>query len=173
MCNFDEDFRFLDYFSGLIDGEGCFIITKHESRGKFNIRFSIRLRADDAQILEICRDITKIGKIYYTKGSLDSKSLSHNPFVDYIIADVNECMKLIRILDEHTLRAKKKLDYLIWRDAVMFYKNNIGKQGVGHDCTYISKMDSYKSQLSNIKKYNGTSMIVHKDDLDKRQSALF
>jgi hypothetical protein len=172
MPNFDDEFRFLDYFSGLVDGEGCFTITKHGNKGKFHVRFSIRLRADDIEILNICKNIMRIGNIYMSKA--EKNNLSNNPFADYIISDVAECMKLIDVLDVHSLRAKKKLDYLIWRDAVMYRAKNMGRQGVAHSQGYIIKMESYREQLSKVKKYD-SSVLIELSNLrdDSRQSSLF
>lgn len=108
------------WLAGFADGEGHFDITplrgERFPEGAYQPRFEIQLRADDSQILEELRDAfgggvrpapsTRPGQADGLKWAVGSKA-GLAALVDYFEA--------------HPLRAKKRHDYEVWRDAVNLY----------------------------------------------------
>jgi len=116
------DDSFGHWFSGLVDGEGCFHARAHvrEKDGAhcLVVYFTVKLRADDTPMLEIVRDTLGVGRIY-TYG----EKLSACPQSDYRISHRKDLRKvLIPHFDKYPLRSKKRNDYEIWRQIVLDYK---------------------------------------------------
>jgi len=111
------DKNFGNYLAGLIDGEGSFGLHIHRQHKHLNPmyypRFNIHLRADDTPILLQIQKFLGTGKIYF------HNNIERNPMVSYQIDNVKHCMKLVEVLDECPLRAKKAAEYAIWRTCVM------------------------------------------------------
>jgi hypothetical protein len=106
------------YLAGLIDGEGSFII--HASATGFGCTFVMRLRADDRPILESLRAVLgEPGAIRNTVGRAGNQA----PCVDWKIAKKRELLWLTELLDVYQLRAKKRHDYAVWREAVIAWNS--------------------------------------------------
>ncbi|GAF94622.1 unnamed protein product, partial [marine sediment metagenome] len=112
LNNKNQDSDFLNWLAGFIDGEGCFSIIKN-GRSCWRTEFAIKLRDDDTNIINIIHNQLLIGKVRHIK-----KTELGSPQVSFVIANKSDSLKLVRILDECPLRAKKKRDYVIWRQAV-------------------------------------------------------
>lgn len=107
-----EDAGFASWLAGFIDGEGCFTVKGH-SRGTYAPSFRIKLRSDDAGILEGIRRTVGIGTVSNIPGSGGSEDQ-----VAWTVSDKEGCQRLVDLLDKYPLRAKKRNDFLIWREAV-------------------------------------------------------
>lgn len=105
-----EDAGFAYWLSGLIDGEGHFGIKAH-TRGTHAPFFALKMRSDERGLLErICRTLGV--------GTISEERREPNPMVKYVIQDKSGCQRLVDLLDKYPLRAKKRLDYWAWREAV-------------------------------------------------------
>ncbi|MEK7497421.1 MAG: LAGLIDADG family homing endonuclease [Patescibacteria group bacterium] len=108
-----------DYVSGLVDGEGCFILqyrreVKRNRPGlpiyfRWFVAFAIVLRKDDEPLLEMVKNTLGCGGITHTRNEVryqvqDSKLLAS---------------KLIPFFERHPLFGKKHKDYLLWKEAVL------------------------------------------------------
>jgi len=109
---FDDDPAFGYYLSGLIDGEGCFRVQRHE-RGTCSCTFSMKLRADDRSIAEKAKRWLGAGTIVDVKAEGASA-----PCIRWAVQDKEGCQRLVDALDKYPLMAKKALDYAGWREAV-------------------------------------------------------
>ena len=109
--------RFGYWLAGFADGEGCFIMRKTSGRC-YTFSFIITLRDDDADILEECAARTGLGKVSYCKGRGTSRDQAR-----WIVANKVDCFLLVGLFDTYPLRAKKKRDYAIWREAVMLWQD--------------------------------------------------
>lgn len=105
-----EDAGFGYWLSGLIDGEGHFAIKQH-SRGSHAPAFGLKLRADDLGILQIIQRHLGIGTI-------TTEDKEPNPMARWNVHDKAGCQRLVDLLDKYPLRAKKRMDYRLWREAV-------------------------------------------------------
>lgn len=104
----DEDF--LEWFRGLVDGEGCFIITPNKNDKNFTFRFSICMHADNKNMLEYVAQRLKIGKIY-----LDDH------FVYFNVSKQSEVKIIINIFDQYPLNTSKNLNFLMWKQGYELY----------------------------------------------------
>ena len=105
------DPEFGHWFAGFVAGEGSFNITPN--RGAWQCTFTIALRDDDIAILYEIQSELGIGQVYQRK-----KQGKSNPQVEWKVGSLDECLRLIHVLDRFSLRARKAKDYHIWRRAV-------------------------------------------------------
>jgi hypothetical protein len=103
------------WLAGFIDGEGCFMIRIKKRQKFFTPIFSLRVRADENEVMESIRDQTCIGKLYF----YPHNGIRGNPCIIWEVARKDDCRKLVTILDKYPLRAKKRRDFGIWREAVL------------------------------------------------------
>jgi len=102
------------WFSGWVDGEGCF--TPHVSKRTRSIqgRILVCVREDDAELVRGVRETLKCGIVdqYQSRG--------HNRMIRWICYNVGSCRNiLIPLFDAYPLRSKKRRDYDIWRKLVL------------------------------------------------------
>lgn len=112
------DPRFAGWFSGFVDGEGCFHVHKKTVNGceTYDCQFSITLRADDKPIIEEAqRQLGGIGSIAVRPAP---KTTGAKPQVRYCISSKADCQRLREVLLAFPLRAKKLRDFEIWSDAL-------------------------------------------------------
>jgi site-specific DNA-methyltransferase (adenine-specific) len=105
-----QDSGFCYWLSGLIDGEGCFMIKQH-TRGTHAPYFTLKMRADEEGVLKIIQ--RKFGH-----GTIAADTGVH-PMRRWTVQDKAGCQALVDLLDKYPLRAKKKHDYWAWREAVI------------------------------------------------------
>ncbi|MDO8650553.1 MAG: LAGLIDADG family homing endonuclease [Candidatus Berkelbacteria bacterium] len=119
-----------DYVAGFVDGEGCFYLTyrsdtRHNRPGspkyfRWTPYFAILLREDDLPILEEIRNSLDCGRIYHMNGGQ----------VSYAIQNLNDLYeKVVPFFTENRLRAKKRIDFELWCQALrIVYKNKENKR---------------------------------------------
>ncbi|MBI3638368.1 LAGLIDADG family homing endonuclease [Candidatus Wolfebacteria bacterium] len=116
-----------DYIAGFVDGEGCFALkfrrdVRHERKNQpvyfyWDIEFAITLRGDDLEILKDIQNTLECGKISININKRNMARFSVNK-----IEDLSD--KIIPFFKQHHLRAKKKEDFKLWKEAVyIMYKN--------------------------------------------------
>ncbi len=121
-----------DYIAGFVDGEGCFVLTyrrdvRHDRKNSpeyfyWRTEFAILLKSDDKNILEKIKNTLRCGWI----------SINKNNGARYTVSDINDLYyKIIPFFDKYKLRAKKRHDYKLWKEAVEIFKNNQLKIGKG------------------------------------------
>ena len=143
------DKNFLNWLAGFIDGEGYFgIVKQKKQRGALGYyyvpQFMIKLRHDDMYILKEIYKVIGIGKVFEM-----NYQPPLNKQVKFQITSCPQSLKLIEILDEYPLRAKKKRDYEIWKKAVIYLSEN---------STNSTKVNQYfldlVVDLSTVKRYS-------------------
>lgn len=120
------------WFSGLVDGEGCFQIFRANKTG-YACSFHIAMRADDTPVLELARDTLGIGGLhtYYPK--------NRNAFSSWQVRSRNECALLKEVLLKFSLRSKKRKDFDLWSQAIELWLDRIPYQRRDSE-DYYSKM---------------------------------
>lgn len=104
-----------NYVSGLVDGEGSFMVSIVQRRGRwnFNPKFGVCLRVDDSEILHWLQ-------IYFGCGRYTTALNRKSPLGIFVIANLYDILsKVIPHFDTFPLRAKKKRDYAIWKQMVL------------------------------------------------------
>lgn len=116
------------YIAGFVDGEGHFglkhnLEVKLKRRGqpsywRWSLDFAISLNEEDRPILEATRNTLMCGNI----------SRQHNKTIQYRVYGFNDILnKIIPFFEKYSLRAKKKIDFILWKEAAKIlaqYKNN-------------------------------------------------
>lgn len=127
----NETLKLKGWASGLIDGEGCFSIHKKYERNSidcFRPEFQIQLRDDNHYAIESF--IRAVGCGYVIKRKAQKASLKRNlskPTIVCMYRTKEEVWSIVKLLDEFPLRGKKKLDYEIWKKAVLIYLSQIDR----------------------------------------------
>lgn len=136
------------WLAGFIAGEGCFRIHKGKGGGYYATHFTLKLRDDDTSVLQGIVDTTGIGHL---KPDTNRSGNSHTAMV-WTVQSKAECLKLVALLDQFPLRAKKARDYVVWREAVEFWVNQPkGNRWTGpRDWT---RMIEYKAALEGARAY--------------------
>lgn len=112
------------WLSGFVDGEGCFQLrTRRNGRtnAKFpGVRFMLGLRADDDAILVEIRDFLGCGTIQYKHWLSPSASKNTKPQCRLTVERLGELVSaVIPHFDRYPLRAKKRRDYVFWREGAL------------------------------------------------------
>ena len=111
------DSKFLEWFVGFTDAEGCFVINRFLKKNKLSISsfafmFKITLHKDDEKVLRFIKDRLRIGGVRL--------------YIDeciFTITNQKEIAILISIFDKFNLNTSKYLDYLDFKEAFFFYFN--------------------------------------------------
>jgi hypothetical protein len=115
------DDLFGHWLAGFIDGEGTFQIQHHPARrgarAHVSLRFSITLRNDDIAILEEIAERTGLGLVRRRR----PRNHDSQPQATWRVGRKDECLRLVELLDRYPLRAKKRHDYTIWREAALLW----------------------------------------------------
>lgn len=102
------------WLAGFVDGEGCFCL---HGKGKTSIQpfFRLKLRDDDAAIIVMMKNRTGLGRLH--------RWIKHKskPQIEWIVHKKLECQALAALLTKFPLRAKKKRDFEIWKQAVILH----------------------------------------------------
>ena len=108
------------WLSGFVDGEGCFDLAIHRpgssAGGTGSARLSIGLRSDDSEILGQIQSFWQCGvKLYDPREGKPGRSKS--------VLQIVRTDDLVNVIVPHfnafPLRAKKRRDFVIWREAVV------------------------------------------------------
>lgn len=105
------DGKFGSWLAGFVDGEGCFDI--HPVGDHFICRFTIGLRADDANTLREIQRETGIGEL-----RLQGMKNGAETQARWEVARKTEVGEVVRIFEAYPLRSKKHRDFEIWKQAV-------------------------------------------------------
>jgi hypothetical protein len=114
-----------DYIAGFVDGEGCFALkfrrdVRRDRPGSpeyyyWGIEFAIELRKDDVVILELIKETLGCGKI----------SVSKTGFARYSVNILDDPLnKIVPFFERYTLRAKKRCDFNLWKEALAIFGRN-------------------------------------------------
>lgn len=137
-----DDAHFGHWLAGFVDGEGCFYIARlsHRPLG-YSPRFSLSVRADDADIVEYAQKWTGLGTTHYYTATTGSR------IIRWVVQSHSDCAALVSLFTEYPLRAKKQRDFQVWSEAVAVAAQV--KLGRGKDNSEITqKLASLKDRLA-------------------------
>ena len=143
-----ENAGFLYWLTGLIDGEGHFFIKRH-TRGTHAPGFVLKMRADELGTLERIHQELRIGTL-----SVERRD-GANPMARWAVHDKRGCERLCTVLDKYPLRAKKRRDYAIWRQAVAAWiRRERGNRW--HGSADNAEMEGLRAQLMGTRAFDPT-----------------
>lgn len=147
-----EDAGFAYWLAGLIDGEGHFAIKKH-SRGTHAPYFQLKMRADERGTIDQIKRQLRIGTV-----SIEDRE--PHPMVKWVVQDKEGCQRLVDLLDKYPLRAKKRIDYRIWRDAICEWTDR-PRGNRWHGGTDNSRMAALRTRIMAVRKYTEPAWSGH------------
>lgn len=141
----DESFG--HWLAGFIDGEGCFRVHKEKSGAYYACHFTLKVRDDERETLENIVATTGIGHL-----KPDLIRGGSKPALIWVVQSKAECLKLVDLLDRFPLRAKKRRDYAIWRQAVLHWRD-MKRGNRWHGPRDWSQMVAYKTAIEDARAY--------------------
>lgn len=128
--------KWASWFTGLVDGEGCFYI------GNDGCQFLINMRADDDELLKMIRDVLGFGRIHYVRDTSTAYAI-RRPACRFEVSRKQDCIQITHIFDRFPLRSRKARDFEVWREAVIAHQAGARP----------SSLAIYKARLSEVRKY--------------------
>lgn len=142
-----------DYIAGFVDGEGCFALkfrrdVKKNRIGQpayfsWDVEFAVVLRSDDLEILKQIQKTLGCGKIYICGRSQ----------ARYCVDSVFDLFgKIVPFFEKYPLRAKKKKDFELWREAViMFERKSQNKTTKSFSTNDLLRLNDIHQEMRGIK----------------------
>lgn len=145
-----DDFGY--WFSGFVDGEGCFNVSCINRKNFKNPQITTNFVIAQAEysIMNEINNILQLGWYEKYKKPKIYKSISREfpGCYTYHLAtrSLNDCLLLISIFDKYKLRTKKKRQYELWKEAVYIRQINNHKQWL------IENIERIKQIIQEIRK---------------------
>lgn len=111
------------WLSGFIDGEGCFSLQMTRWKGRVGCfaALTISLRDDDEEVLALIRSYWQCGNI--SKRRAPQWTERSSPQARYTVSGWTDSSTIVLPhFDRFPLLSKKRYDFEIWREAVLFAK---------------------------------------------------
>lgn len=139
------------FIAGYISGEGSFYISAPKtSAGQLQCGFSLKVRNDDRELVEMVRRaLDMAGRIY----SIESKryqyerdTVKRHDAVTLMIRRLSELVNtVIPFFDLYPLRGKKRVNYELWKRAVLMMWNDehLTREGMAAILEIRAQMNRY------------------------------
>lgn len=139
-----------EWLSGFCDGEASLNIAGHG--GLLQPRFRLNQRDDDGDLVRAIRAFLGVGGLHVK--SYRKQPGAHPQLALTVVG--KDCRRLVEIFDVHPLRSKKRFEYPIWREAVMFYSAHPATRWTPHIVAERhSVMSAAKERLQSERVYRG------------------
>lgn len=93
-------------------------MSRHRKGISYRTDFLIHMRRDDLPLLERLRAETGLGYIKNCRTRMQGPNGRDCPSVQWGIGRLEECLRLIEIIETFPLRSKKARDFQVWAEAV-------------------------------------------------------
>ncbi len=162
---------FSNWLSGFTDGEGCFMLCNHFEPGRRAVptgRFVIKVRQDDCDIVYAIHSYFGCGRLQENQqGKIGRPTITYS-----IRTAIDLYSVIVPHFDQFPLRAKKRRDYLIWREGVLMLKDirsrktrgTPGRRGIEPRWTdaEIAHFDSLVAALKSQRTYKANPIAIPK-----------
>jgi hypothetical protein len=147
-CDLTWGVGFNHWFAGLLDGEGCFFITRQNRRGSsWRCAACIALRDDDRPVLEEIVRRTGLGSVVNQGG----RQLPRRPLARWETIRKQDAIALASLLDRTRLRSKKARDYVVWREAVEVWAT-VSYSSPSSAAQWV-RMEELATELKSVRRY--------------------
>lgn len=136
ISSVDRD-AFAGWLSGFTDGEGCFQLQHTKGYGGRypSARFDLAVRRDDSDIVRDIRDFLGVG--YFVQDVNAGRDMAR--FRVTKTADLVDV--IVPHFDAYPMFAKKRLDYAVWREAVLLIAKARVRRGKPRDAAKWTAAD--------------------------------
>lgn len=144
-----------NWFSGFTDGEGCFYIGKRDYKTpctSYAYHFHILLREDDKPILEEIHDMLGIGNIY-NRPACTRSGFTTQAGTSFQVTAIKECAELVKLFEKYPLKAKKRHDFEVWKQAVTEMQKPV-------DCRDPDLLEYYFLKIREVRKYETQEELI-------------
>lgn len=152
--NLDEGFG--NWLAGFSDGEACFSIAKLSgSHGGLQPIFRVTLRRDDTEILLEVQKRLGFGNIGYAKAKTERKdgTVQITQTVSFAVTTCAHCMALVNVFTRFSLRAKKRLDFDLWKQLVQICFEQDGAKYAEHHILVDALQKGKKFKRATLRSY--------------------
>jgi hypothetical protein len=139
--------RDVSFLAGFLEGEACFLIWPDRRRQKFRCGVSVSARDDDEPLLRWIQQTTGIGSITWS-----GRRGRASPQLHWRVGAKAQCLHLIDLLDGAPLWGRKRLDFAIWRKAVLEWS----KEPLA-TCPKATPLALLREELGTAKEYRAQS----------------
>lgn len=138
-------YKFFEWFTGLTDAEGCFLISFVNKGTSCSFKFEIGIHKDDVNMLHFIREELGIGRV-----------ATFNNAAYFTVTAKDEIIELLKVFALYPLKSNKALNYLNFEQAFELYINNKGitaevldeikkiKSSINNNRTDFDMSDYYK-----------------------------
>ena len=120
LCDADGHFS-----AGFLEGEAHFGITEANGGQSYGCFMSLRLRDDDAALVDWLRDATGIGFTRPVPARRTSK-----PQVEWRVQTQADCRALAELLGRFPVRGRRRREVRIWRNAVDWWNSGVSNRAL-------------------------------------------
>ena len=118
---------FLNWFAGLVDGEGSFQLhfktdPRNSSLGYYRTVFKLGLRSDDGYVIIMLRRELGIGHISVRNTDRVQGPYISKPQIWLEVDNKADCATLVEYLEDR-LYTKKSIELSLWTEAIEILKN--------------------------------------------------
>jgi hypothetical protein len=129
------------FIAGYVSGEGSFYISAPKTpSGQLQCGFSLKVRKDDRELVEMVRHtLDNVGHIYLSEAG-------HGTPVTLMIRRLGELVNtVIPFFDLYPLRGKKRVNYELWKRAVLMMWNDehLTRDGIAAILEIRAQMNRY------------------------------
>jgi len=155
-----DELNFESYISGFVDGEGYFCIREKELE-TFEAWFGIILREDDYEILEKIQKYFNCGILGRKQGLNKKDGIPRSPQARFEVRKYKDLYeKIIPHFEKYPLKAKKKRDYEIWKEAVSIMYFGLHKRGKEN---MKERMKKLNKEIKEVRKFENSNVINSED----------
>ena len=118
------------FIAGYVSGEGSFYISAPKtSAGQLQCGFSLKVRDDDRELVDtVWLALNRVGRIYPIEAKryqYDWDTVKRHDAVTLMIRRLSDLVNtVIPFFDHYPLRGKKRVNYDLWRQAVLMMWND-------------------------------------------------
>lgn len=106
-----ENNNFYEWFCGLTDGEGSFMLLRRQDG--YGFKFQIQLHVDDIKMLHFIQNTLGMGKVYITESA-----------ARFVVTNVKDTSEIIDIFSRYPLNTYKLLNFLDFKKAFGIYTSS-------------------------------------------------
>lgn len=153
------DDKWIAWFCGLVDGEGCFLLNWAKSNGVISPHFRVGMTESEMPILEEVMSILGCGAIYIDGFVGVTRS---RPKAVYTITGYKTIVsKLIPVIDQYGLKTNKRKDYEVWKRFVLRWNSDFLEK-IHHDREWgISMVNELRETRSGIKGASSRKHVIY------------